>query len=165
MAMRRSLRQVLVSAATLPLALGAVSLTTGSATAAVVQPHTCTHPSWSDKDPTNGHAIDNGTPVRTGPYSACGAVVTVGSGVTLHYHCSRRAAKGYTGTSLRDAAPNMAGWVLAPPPPAFAPFPQCGGAPPFGPGRGGGGDRPTSFRRGGPRPRRPGPRGAGRRGG
>lgn len=123
--MRRSIRRLLVGAATLPLALGAVSLTSGSATAAVVQPNTCTHPSWSDKDPTNGHAIDNGTPVRTGPYSACGIVVTVGSGVTLHYHCYRLNSNGYTWTNVRVDGTNIDGWVLDSNLADFGSFYQC----------------------------------------
>jgi hypothetical protein len=114
MIMHRSIHRLLVAAAVLPLAAGAVSLTTAaSAGAATVQPNiACTHPGWTNPHPVSGRALSNGTPVRTGPEASCAVVVTVGSAVALHYHCYVSNSNGSTWTNVRVDGTNINGWVL-----------------------------------------------------
>ncbi len=98
----------LAGAATLPLLIGGLSIISASPAGA----ETCTHPAWSDKDNNNsGTGNSSSTPVRTGPEASCGVVATVGTAVTLYYHCYVFNAAGNSWTNVRIIGTNIDGWV------------------------------------------------------
>lgn len=112
--MRRSIHRILTAAAALPLALGVVSVTAaGSATAVTVHPDTCTHPTPHDNDTTVGSNIVANTPVRTGPWAACGTVTTLTLvGRRLNYWCYVINGNGFLWTYVNVAGSPVNGWVL-----------------------------------------------------
>jgi hypothetical protein len=106
---RRPATRWLAGAATVPLVLAGLALTTaGSADAAAP----CTHPAWSDKDNGgSGTGLSSSTSVRTGPSHDCAEVASVGTNVTLWYHCYVTNSVGNTWTNVRIAGTNIDGWV------------------------------------------------------
>ena len=114
--MRRSVHRILTAAATLPLALGVVSVTTaGSAIAVTVHPDTCTHPTPQARDGSRGVTTVDNVPVRTGPWAACplnGRPVDF-AGTRFNYWCYVLNGNGFKWTYGTVALTQQAGWVLA----------------------------------------------------
>ena len=102
-------RRMAISAAVLPLVIGGLAI----ATAGEVQASGCTHPAWSDKDSTVGHANASSTPIRTGPEGDCAQVALVGPAADLDYDCYvvNPAGKTWTHVRVMGVSPTIDGWV------------------------------------------------------
>lgn len=108
---RRSTRRWLASAATLPLLVGGLTLSTASSASGNSIP--CTHPAWTNPDTGSGHVLVSSTPMYTGPEASCGVVDYINPGTLLYYHCYVVNANGYHYTHLRIAGDTIQGWIYS----------------------------------------------------
>ncbi|MFI0980716.1 SH3 domain-containing protein [Streptomyces sp. NPDC021093] len=93
-------------AVTAPQASAATTGTTGA--------DACTHPSWSNKSGGEGTAKGTSATVRTGPNKDCPVTATVGTAVTLYYHCWVTNSAGNKWTHVRISGTQINGWVYNP---------------------------------------------------
>ncbi|MEV5239101.1 SH3 domain-containing protein [Streptomyces cinnamoneus] len=103
----------ILTAAVVPLlaASAAVAVSAPQASAAPNGARSCTHPGWSDKSGAKGTAKGAEALVRTGPTDDCGIVATVGTRVTLYYHCWVKNSSGNKWTHVRIGGTQIDGWV------------------------------------------------------
>ncbi|WP_424886961.1 SH3 domain-containing protein [Streptomyces sp. XH2] len=103
----------ILTAAVAPLlaATAGLAVVAPSAEAAPTGADACTHPAWSNKSGAKGTAKGADAKVRTGPNEGCGVVATVGTSVTLYYHCWVNNSADHKWTHVRIEGSNLEGWV------------------------------------------------------
>ncbi|MFF1359337.1 SH3 domain-containing protein [Streptomyces sp. NPDC058297] len=96
-----------VSAPVFALATMTVTAPTASATAAAC----AFNPAHPNKDSGSGHVVSGKkAPLRSGPHSGCGTIMTVDSSWKLYYHCSYFNGQS-AWTHLRLAGTDVEGWI------------------------------------------------------